>query len=55
MTTIELMPGVTLRCYGDDRFKQGCLSFTMIIKMELRPDMLSLRHSLCGIFPCVTL
>ena len=33
MTTIELMPGVTLRCYGDDRFKQGCLSFTMIRPM----------------------
>ena len=32
-TTIELMPGVTLRCHPDTRFKQGCLSFSMIRPM----------------------
>ena len=32
-TTIELRPGVTLRCYPDNRFKQGCLSFAMIRPM----------------------
>ena len=32
-TTIELLPGVTLRCYPADRFKQGCLSFSMIRPM----------------------
>ena len=32
-TTIELRPGVTLRCHPDNRFKQGCLSFAMIRPM----------------------
>ena len=32
-TTIELRPGVTLRCYPDNRFKQGCLSLAMIRPM----------------------
>ena len=32
-TTIELLPGVTLRCHPDTRFKQGCLSFSMIRPM----------------------
>ena len=32
-TTIEILPGVTLRCYPDHRFKQGCLSFSMIRPM----------------------
>ena len=31
--TIELMPGITLRCFADHRFKQGCLSFAMIRPM----------------------
>ena len=31
--TIELLPGVTLRCHPDTRFKQGCLSFSMIRPM----------------------
>ena len=31
--TINLMPGVTLRCCRDTRFKQGCLSFQMIRRM----------------------
>ncbi len=30
ITTIELFPGITLRCFADNRFKQGCLSFQMI-------------------------
>lgn len=28
--TIEIYPGVTLRCFGDTRFKQGCLSFQIL-------------------------
>ena len=32
-TTIQILPGVTLRCYPDHRFKQGCLSFAMIRPM----------------------
>ena len=32
-TTIELLPGVTLRHHPDHRFKQGCLSFAMIRPM----------------------
>ena len=28
--TYELFPGVTLRCFADRRFKQGCLSFQII-------------------------
>ena len=32
-TTIELLPGVTLRCHPDTRFKQGCLSFSVIRPM----------------------
>ena len=28
--TIELFPGITLRCFGDERFKQGCLSFQIV-------------------------
>lgn len=28
--TIEIYPGITLRCFGDTRFKQGCLSFQIV-------------------------
>ncbi len=31
--TIELLPGVTLRCFRDHRFKQGCLSFQLVRQM----------------------
>lgn len=31
--TIQLMPGVTLRCFPDTRFKQGCLSLQMLRPM----------------------
>jgi predicted Zn-dependent peptidase len=31
--TIELQPGVTLRCFGDSRFKQGCLSLQLVRPM----------------------
>lgn len=31
--TIELLPGVTLRCFRDHRFKQGALSFQIIRPM----------------------
>ena len=29
----ELMPGITLRCFPDSRFKQGCLSFSVVRPM----------------------
>ena len=32
--TKELLPGVTLRCFRDSRFKQGCLSFQLIREMK---------------------
>ena len=31
--TFELLPGVTLRCFRDDRFKQGCLSVQLVRPM----------------------
>ena len=38
--TIQLMPGVTLRCFPDQRFKQGCLSFQLVRPMA--PEEVSL-------------
>ena len=32
--TIELLPGVSLRCFRDSRFKQGCLSFQLVRQMN---------------------
>ena len=32
--TIHLRPGITLRCFRDTRFKQGCLSFQLVRKMD---------------------
>ncbi len=32
--TITLLPGVTLRCCRDTRFKQGCLSFAFLRQMD---------------------
>ena len=32
--TIELLPGVTLRCFPDRRFKQGCLSIQFLRRMD---------------------
>ena len=31
--TIEILPGVTLRCFPDTRFKQGCLSLQFVRPM----------------------
>jgi len=31
--TMELLPGVQLRCFRDTRFKQGCLSFQLLRQM----------------------
>ena len=31
--TFELLPGVILRCFRDDRFKQGCLSLQLVRPM----------------------
>ena len=30
----EILPGVTLRCFRDSRFKQGCLSFQLVREMK---------------------
>lgn len=32
--TIALLPGVTLRCFTDSRFHQGCLSFQLLRPMD---------------------
>ena len=32
--TLTLQPGVTLRCFADDRFKQGCLSVQFVRPMR---------------------
>ena len=34
INTIELFPGITLRCCRDTRFKQGCLSFQIVRPMR---------------------
>ncbi len=39
--TIQLLPGVTLRCFRDDRFKQGRLSFQFIRSMSPRESHLN--------------
>ena len=47
--TIQLLPGVTLRCYRDSRFKQGCLSF-QILRLMRREEV-----ALNAILPAVLL
>ena len=37
--TIQLLPGVTLRCHRDDRFKQGCLSVQFLRPMGQEASM----------------
>ena len=32
--TLTLLPGITLRCFRDTRFKQGCLSFQLVRPMD---------------------
>ncbi len=39
--TIQLLPGVTLRCFADSRFKQGCLSLQMIRPMDKKEAALN--------------
>jgi len=34
--TTQIFPGITLRCFRDTRFKQGCLSFQLVRMMD--PD-----------------
>ena len=34
LNTIALLPGITLRCFSDNRFKQGCLSIQFIRPMR---------------------
>ena len=33
LKTIPLLPGVTLRCFTDNRFKHGCLSVQLVRQM----------------------
>ena len=39
--TIEILPGVTLRCFPDPRFKQGCLSLQFVRPMDAREAALN--------------
>ncbi len=39
--TFELMPGITLRCFTDRRFKQGCLSLQFIRPMDRKEAALN--------------
>ena len=39
--TNQLLPGVTLHCCRDSRFKQGCLSFTFVRQMDAKEAHLS--------------
>ena len=39
--TIQLLPGVLLRCFRDRRFKQGCLSFQMVRLMDARESAMN--------------
>ena len=47
--TYELFPGITLRCYGDSRFKQGALS-VQIIRLQRREEA-----AMNALFPTVLL
>ncbi len=49
MQTIPLVPGVTLRCYQDSRFKQGCLS------LQLARPMCRQEAALNALLPAVLL
>ena len=37
----EIIPGVVLRCFSDRRFKQGCLSFQIIRRMDAQEASLN--------------
>ena len=39
--TLTLLPGVTLRCCRDTRFKQGCLSFQLVRQMDREESALN--------------
>ena len=39
--TINLFPGITLRCFRDSRFKQGCLSLQIVRQMDAREAALN--------------
>ena len=39
--TTQLLPGVTLHCYRDTRFKQGCLTFQFLRSMEKKEAALN--------------
>lgn len=41
METIQLSPGITLRCFRDTRFKQSCLSLQFIRPMDKREAALN--------------
>ena len=39
--TFTLSPGITLRCFQDTRFKQGCLSFQIVRPMTARENAMN--------------
>ncbi len=39
--TFPLSPGITLRCFSDDRFKQGCVSLQLIRPMDRQASALN--------------
>lgn len=47
--TLSLLPGVTLRCYPDQRFHQGCLSFQFLRYMDREETAMN------ALFPAVLL
>lgn len=47
--TIQLQPGITLRCFTDNRFKQGCLSVQLVRPMKME------EASLNAIIPAILL
>lgn len=41
ITTLALLPGITLRCFPDSRFKQGCMSIQLVRPMDRREASLN--------------
>ena len=48
--TMTILPGITLRCFPDHRFKQGCLSLQLVRPMSRQEAALNalLIHPLVG-------
>ena len=54
INTISIFPGITLRCYADDRFKQGCLSLQMVCPMNRKEAALNALIPAVLLRGCVT-